>query len=719
MADYTFETLNDKEFEYLANDLFEHFSGEFVERFKPGKDAGIDGRFYIDGCASIIQSKHWLKSGVSKLLKEFEKNEVIKVKKINPEKYVVFTSLPLSPSDKDKIKDIFDPYIKSTTDIFGKDDINKLLDLFPDVERNHNKLWLSSTNVLEIILHRAQFNRSGYIVEQALDEKQYYVVTSNHCNALDHLEQKHAIIITGEPGVGKTTLAEQICLNYVADGYDFISLSDSIDEAYDLICKSKKQIFYFDDFLGSNYLMALRNNEDSKIVRFIKIIRGSEYSRFVLTSRTSIFNQGKVLGNNFISSNISRNEYELKADMLSYVEKAKILYNRIWHSDLPVKYCESILKDKKYHTIIKHSNYNPRLIEYLTDPFKIENVDSSRYWDHITNVLCNPRDVWHHPFVTQLDDISRAVVLLVVFKGNEIFSDELEFAFARYSSFVSLESKSNLALNLDNTLKILVKSFLNKYFDHGEILFKIQNPSIADYVLNYVKDEKILVDIVTSLRDATAVNVLSKLSINDSVCGNVTLKALQCDSFNIESEGHFNYIIRLAYECANVNVDLSTLYDRLMSLIVESCDWNHNVNHFLLRVIYNIELTGYAFSSNFYSEFYDLFVGNNVDNYLEIYDFEILLDIYELSTNFKHVVEKDEIASQVIAFLEHNIFELVDEFFHVNYINSETTEDQIEEALLLSLKDYISILNIEIDEVDLFEPLAWLDYKDVIDKYRG
>lgn len=43
---YTFEALNDKEFEELAIDLLSKNLNTNIERFKLGKDQGIDGRFF-------------------------------------------------------------------------------------------------------------------------------------------------------------------------------------------------------------------------------------------------------------------------------------------------------------------------------------------------------------------------------------------------------------------------------------------------------------------------------------------------------------------------------------------------------------------------------------------------------------------------------------------------------------------------------------------------
>ena len=47
MTDYTFSTLNDKEFEILSTDILSKFLGIKVERFKGGRDGGVDGRFFF------------------------------------------------------------------------------------------------------------------------------------------------------------------------------------------------------------------------------------------------------------------------------------------------------------------------------------------------------------------------------------------------------------------------------------------------------------------------------------------------------------------------------------------------------------------------------------------------------------------------------------------------------------------------------------------------
>ena len=114
MIDYDFSTLNDKEFENLSIDLISKDKDKRFERFKAGKDCGIDGRFYHNnGSQEVVQCKHYLKTGFSGLIASLNKknndiNEIDKVKKLNPVKYIFVTSLPLSGENKKTIKDLFD-----------------------------------------------------------------------------------------------------------------------------------------------------------------------------------------------------------------------------------------------------------------------------------------------------------------------------------------------------------------------------------------------------------------------------------------------------------------------------------------------------------------------------------------------------------------------------------------------------------------------------------
>jgi hypothetical protein len=162
MSDYDFSQLNDKEFEQLCCDLPGVEENRRVERFKPGKDQGVDGRFFTpNGGEAIMQAKHYLRSGYSAFLKKLETEELEKVTKLDPERYCIMTSLPLSLNNKRDIFSKFSPYIISESDIYGQEDMNDLVSTNPEVEERHYKLWITSTTVLKRVLNEAIVGRSS------------------------------------------------------------------------------------------------------------------------------------------------------------------------------------------------------------------------------------------------------------------------------------------------------------------------------------------------------------------------------------------------------------------------------------------------------------------------------------------------------------------------------------------------------------------------------
>lgn len=244
MNDYNFNVLNDKEFEKLAIELIGNQENVLVERFAPGRDQGIDGRFYSpSGGSVIIQAKHYAGTGLGGLLRTLENDELPKIKKLNPSRYILVTSVGLTPQNKNTIKSLLHPYILSTNDIYGKEGVNDLLTQYPSVEKNFYKLWISSTNVLINILNNGIVQKSKFLIEEAHLESARYIQTKQFDEALDILKEKHALVITGSPGVGKTTLAKQLALFHSYKGYEIYHIEDSISEAESCFCPEKMHFF--------------------------------------------------------------------------------------------------------------------------------------------------------------------------------------------------------------------------------------------------------------------------------------------------------------------------------------------------------------------------------------------------------------------------------------------------------------------------------------------
>ena len=287
MAEYDFKILQPNEFECLSRDLIQARDGVFIESFTAGKDGGIDFRYALSkDKASVIQVKRY--SSFSSLLSELKK-ETEKVRKLKVSRYYISTSVGLTPHNKTEIQNLIGSDILATADIIGRDDLNNLLGLYPDIEKKYYKLWLSSTNVLESIIHKRIENWAAFEMDKIKNDIHQYVINDSFDDALRILSEHRYVIISGIPGIGKTTLARMLVYELLAKGMEeFIYIPSDIDDAVEMFKENRKQVFFYDDFLGSTVFETGEKNFDQKLLSFIAKVRRSDNKLFILTTREYI-----------------------------------------------------------------------------------------------------------------------------------------------------------------------------------------------------------------------------------------------------------------------------------------------------------------------------------------------------------------------------------------------------------------------------------------------
>lgn len=723
MTDYNFTTLNDKEFEDITLELISRERNKKYQRFKQGRDGGIDG-IYFEDCnkEEIVQCKHFLNSGYSQLKSKLKKEEVDKVKKLNPKKYIFITSLSLTKANVDEIFNIFAPFIKSKKDIYYQEKLNDILKDNKDIEERYYKLWLSSTTILKRILNNAIENRSEFILEEIEEKAKYYVVTDNHNNAIKKLEDSHIIIIAGEAGIGKTTLAESLCLYYTKQGFKFYDIENSIKEADDRYDRDENQIFYFDDFLGATYLNAIQNKSDSYIVKFINRIKRDKKKRFILTSRTNIFNQGILLSSKFKDENIESEEFIIKINSLNEFDKAKILYNHLYFSDLDYEFKNEFYIDKRYKEVIKHKNFNPRLINFITDSKKIrsKNVEIKKFWNYIKEKLNNPHDVWEDSFDEGIDEFGRILVLLTVLNGNRIEEETLRTSYNKYIKLIGLTPSSHQSVDFDSVVKKVVRYFLNRNENAlNKFYYTLFNPSVADFILNrYSKEIEKLKLYYHSLENDKALRELINLRNNNLISKKAYIVILNYLLNKSTSEKNTDYLIYL-YSCAN-EVDLEINKKLLKNSLQALINGHTSIKYFeeFSELLYLFEINDFDFSDFDFISNFIFYANKDLDeinkliklyNYVSVDDSIITDELNELVTEYI----KEELESEGNSIYEYDV-QFEESFNEDGYF--EVIEGEVENIIedkLSKLNSYIEYYDgYYIDEEDIKESIYIEDIKE-------
>jgi len=374
----------------------------------------------------------------------------------------------------------------------------RLYDIVFNIENNIQIKKCSENISLAIDILKQNSKNYSFLVESEMMLKKIvefdkiFVKHYNYYSILDHIQKKNACIISGIPGIGKTTTAGAICLSFILNNYEFYFVRDNIDEIYSVLKTEKKQIFFFDDFLGSVSLNRKISDSDiRKLGDLIDYILNSSDKKIVFTSREYILNQATIEFD--ISTRLLPKLKKLIIEFDDYTinEKAKILFNHLKKRGNNPEIKRQLLYGDSYEHIILHENFSPRIVEWMTSDNISEEVAIKGYIDCFLYNLKNPVKIWECEFKKISKEAIDQLYILLLHNGR-CRRDEL---FAEYVEVNEREVINPETIQAFNNGLIEIKDTMLSIYSFSEYqVIRLANPSVFDYLIYYLEENNALID---------------------------------------------------------------------------------------------------------------------------------------------------------------------------------------------------------------------------------
>lgn len=499
MLNYNFrDLLSSYEFECFSRDLLNAHEDLNLANFAEGRDGGIDLRYTSNNAKTIIVQAKRYKDYQE--LKPVLKKEVGKVRYLKPNRYIITTSVDLTAANKGEIMDWFQPYIKNENDIIAKQDLNKLLGLHPEVERQYYKLWLASSNVLTGILNKNIVNWTLFEEHAIKETVKTYVMNNSFDEALQRLITNHYVVISGEPGIGKTTLARVLIMHLLSDKFtnqkestnyeEFYCTNNNIEDLVRVYQPGKRQVFFYDDFLGQISLEEGEKGFDKRIIDFIKACRAAEAKLLILTTREYILQQG-LSRYPLFKTGRGIEMSKCVVDMGKYTRfvRAQILYNHLVASTIPRPYIDALLQDKNYLKIIDHPHFSPRIIETFVGNGTHETCSPAEYFKKVLGFFDHPDSVWLDAF-SRLGDVAQEALLVLYSMPEPVLLEDWKEAY--YFFFHEVHKEVNYFKDQEwkDAVKILQNNFIRTGKCPEGIYVTFHNPGVKEVLVRYVRDNE-------------------------------------------------------------------------------------------------------------------------------------------------------------------------------------------------------------------------------------
>ncbi|MFE2382546.1 nSTAND3 domain-containing NTPase [Streptomyces misionensis] len=472
MDSFELGRLTDHDFEVVCRDLFSDVLGIPLEIFPRGRDRGIDLRHTGPSGTTVVQCKHWPRATQATLIRRLIKDELPKVRALAPDRYIVATTVGLTVDGKEELCDAFAPYVRDTGDLYGVDEIVAELLRRPDLVRRHFRLWLSSTSVLQTVLNQDRYLRSSWLQKRLPGIADTFVPHEGFERAKQLLDTQQVCVIAGIPGVGKTTVALMLAAWLMGNNYEVHEISQDVDEIGTLWRDDTRQVFLYDDFLGSTTLdTPLNKNEDNRLLSVIREIQETPGKALVMTTRDYLLEHARLRHDRLAEPDVSDAVSVIRLTDLDLQVRGQILYNHVHHSSLPLNDKRRFADPAVWRPVVQHRNFNPRLVE---ETLRLSARRGQDVGAAMLENLDDPGRVWERIVENELSDAA-VHMLEVLFTFRSAPLEDLEESWHWYREEMDQAADGR---TFRRALQLLDGTMIT--IEQGRVAF--HNPSIEDYL---------------------------------------------------------------------------------------------------------------------------------------------------------------------------------------------------------------------------------------------